>query len=215
MSLCRILLPVPASAALPLLALLLLTGCRTPQGEDQGRGSEASGWVELLGDARRRDDWIVIGDADWQWSDGAVSASAGEGFLVSRREFRDFELRVEFRAEPEANSGVFIRCQDPARISPRTCYEINILDSRPRESYATASIVDVAIPEVAMMTDGQWSTLLIRASGPRLSVTLNGVKAVEAKDGRLAAGPLSLQHRGSGQVEFRRVLIRELPEGSP
>lgn len=197
------------------VAVLMLTVCAMTRAEAPAGVSGSAGWVELLGDARRRDDWSVIGDADWQWTEGAVAASVGDGFLVSQRQYRNFELRVEFRADPEANSGIFIRCQDPARVSPRTCYEINILDSRPRDAYATASIVDVAVPAVALKTDGRWSTLRIRAEGDRLSVFLNEVLAVEARDARLATGLLSLQHRGSGQVEFRRVLIRELPEAAP
>jgi Domain of Unknown Function (DUF1080) len=197
------------------VALLMLPVCAVTRAAVPAVVDGTSGWVQLLGDAPQRDDWNVIGDADWQWTDGAVAASVGDGFLVSKRQYRNFELRVEFRADPEANSGVFIRCQDPARVSPRTCYEINILDSRPREAYATASIVDVAVPAVALKTDGRWSTLLIRAEGDRLSVFLNEVLAVEARDARLAAGLLSLQHRGAGQVGFRRVLIRELPEAAP
>ena len=38
---------------------------------------------------------------------------------------------VEFWASDDANSGIFIRCQNPKQITDRSCYEVNIFDQRP------------------------------------------------------------------------------------
>jgi hypothetical protein len=47
------------------------------------------------------------------------------GYLVSKAPFKDFQLHVEFWASDDANSGVFLRCQDPSKLGDRSCYEVN------------------------------------------------------------------------------------------
>jgi len=41
-----------------------------------------------------------------------VQADLGSGFLVSKQEYGDFQLRAEFWVDATANSGVFIRATD-------------------------------------------------------------------------------------------------------
>ena len=89
----------------------------------------ADGWTTLL-DGSNMDWFTPLGDANWRVVDGAVQADSGGGFLVSNGSYGDFELRVEFWATPDANSGIFIRCQDPEAVSDSSCYEVNIYDQR-------------------------------------------------------------------------------------
>ena len=59
-------------------------------------------------------------------------------------------MRVEFWASHDANSGVFMRCQDVKNITDENCYEANIFDQRPDPSFATGAIVKVApVPEIS------------------------------------------------------------------
>ena len=53
-------------------------------------------------------------------------------------------LRVEFWSSDDANSGIFLRCQNPAVINDENCYEANIFDQRPDPTYGTGAIVKVA-----------------------------------------------------------------------
>jgi hypothetical protein len=66
-----------------------------------------------------------------------VQADKGSGFLVSKKSYTDFQIRAEFWADPAANSGIFIRCTDPQKISSKNSYEINIYDKRPDPDYGT------------------------------------------------------------------------------
>ena len=43
-------------------------------------------------------------------------ADKGSGFLVSKEAYTDFQLRVEFWVDEDANSGIFIRCTIPDKI---------------------------------------------------------------------------------------------------
>lgn len=169
---------------------------------------DAEGWLPLF-NGTDLDNWRVLGDGNWRVEDGAMTADESSGsFLVSEQSFGDFDLELEFWVNPEANSGVFLRCSDPESVNETSCYEVNIFDTRPDQTYRTGSIVSLAAPSEFAYTGGQWNRFEITADGDRLQVTLNGRNMVDARDSRLAAGPIALQH-GAGTVRFRNVRLRE------
>jgi hypothetical protein len=151
--------------------------------------------------------WTTTGDANWQLSDGAVTADMGLGFLVTRQSYGDFELEVEFFVSPDANSGVFLRCANPAKPGAMTCYEVNIFDQRKDATYRTGAIVGVAKPNVQMDAGNRWNTYHIEVHGRHLVVKLNGQTTVDVEDDKLGFGSIGLQY-AAGQVKFRNVRIR-------
>ena len=166
----------------------------------------ADGWTTLL-DGSNMDGFTPLGDANWRVVDGAVQADSGGGFLVSNGSYGDFELRVEFWATPDANSGIFIRCQNPEAVSDSTCYEVNIYDHGPDPMYRTGGIVDLAKLMAMGSAGNQWNTYEISAQGSQLMIRLNGTPTVNIEDGKLARGPFALQY-GEGTLKFRNVQIR-------
>ena len=186
---------------------LLLLGLVSISLPSSASGQEA-GWSTLF-DGSGLDGWRVLGDANWELADGAVSADSGNGFLVTGVSYGDFELTLEFWVDELANSGVFIRCSDPENIGAGNSYEVNIFDTRADQTYRTGGIVNVAAPASVINTGGQWNSYIIRARGSRLVVTLNGTQTVDATDDRFVRGPIALQY-GAGTVRFRNVQIRLL-----
>src|SRR5262245_12291278 len=85
----------------------------------------ATGWVTLF-DGANLNSFNVVGNANWKLADGIVEATSGSGFLVTKETYSNFEIRVEFWVDEGANSGVYMRCQDAAKITDMTCYEANI-----------------------------------------------------------------------------------------
>ena len=164
------------------------------------------GWTTLF-DGKSMNQWTPVGKVDWKIADGALEAINGMGFLLSKQPYGDFEFRTDIWVTPDANSGVFIRCQDPNKVGAATCYEVNVFDTRPDQTYRTGGIVDVAKPSVVINTGNKWNTLEITAKGPRLVVRLNGMQTVDVEDKKFARGPLALQ-AGVGTVRFRNVQIR-------
>jgi hypothetical protein len=171
--------------------------------------SQTGGWITLF-DGQHLDHWTPIGDANWMLIDGVVQAYRGNGFLVSKTGYTDFEIRAEFWVDTKANSGIFIRCTDPAKVTATTCYEVNIFDERPDPSYGTGAIVNVAKVSPMPKAADKWNTYEIVAKGPKFTVTLNGQRTVDgAEDSKNASGPIALQH-AAGVVKFRLVQIRPL-----
>ena len=186
------------------LTLVLLTACGS-----RGDDVDEEGWRTLL-NGSDLSGWKVVGDANWRVEERAARAdrSTAASFLVSEDSFADFDLELEFWVDPAANSGVFLRCQDAGTITDTSCYEANIFDTRPDQTYRTGAIVNVAEPAEFVYTGGQWNRMKITADGTRLQVTLNGRAMVDTKDSRLSSGPIALQY-GAGTVMFRHVRIRE------
>jgi hypothetical protein len=186
------------------LTLVLLTACG-----GGGNDVDEEGWRTLF-NGSDLSGWDVVGDGNWRVEERAARAdrSTAASFLVSEDSFADFDLELEFWVDPETNSGVFLRCQDAGTITDTSCYEANIFDTRPDQTYRTGAIVNVAEPAEFVYTGGQWNRLKITADGSRLQVTLNGRSMVDTKDSSFSRGPIALQY-AAGQVMFRNVRIRE------
>jgi hypothetical protein len=169
---------------------------------------QAGGWVRLF-DGNTLSQWTPVGNANWKVVNGEIWSTDGGGFLLSKQTYTNFEIRADFWVTPDANSGIFIRCQDPAKVGAATCYEVNIFDTRPDQSYRTGGIVDVAKPASVINTGNKWNTLEITAKGSRLMVRMNGMQMVDVEDKKFGRGPFALQ-AGVGVVRFKNVQIREL-----
>ncbi|MCB1085803.1 MAG: DUF1080 domain-containing protein [Verrucomicrobiae bacterium] len=109
--------------------------------------------------------------------------------LWTTREFpKDFTLRLEFRATPNADSGVFIRqpqlqCRDYLLAGPYT----ELKHHKPQD----------------------WNELEVTVKGGVAHATCNGEVLEEALPVP-ATGPIGLEG-DRGQMEYRRIRIKELP----
>jgi hypothetical protein len=166
-------------------------------------------WITLIDGASGLDNWRRVGDATWEALDGAIQATSGTGYLISKRSFRDFRMRAEFWASRDANSGIFLRVTKPDEIAPTSSYEVNIFDRRPDPSYGTGAIVGYAKVNPGIEAGGRWNTYDITAKGSRIVVILNGARTVDIEDSTFERGPLALQAAG-GVIKWRRLEVLPL-----
>jgi hypothetical protein len=175
-------------------------------------GQSGEGWTSLF-DGKSLDGWDQVGETNWRIEDGAIVAdkrtSKDTAHLVSKQKYKDFQVYVEFWASDDANSGVYLRCQDPAKITDKSCYEANIFDQRSDPSYGTGGIVHFAEVNPMPKAGGKWNTYEITAKGRQITVVLNGQKTAELRNGLFVEGPITLQH-GAGTIKFRKVSIKPL-----
>ncbi|MGH8638446.1 MAG: 3-keto-disaccharide hydrolase [Burkholderiales bacterium] len=188
-----------------------LAGCATP--------NSGSGWTTLIDGEKGLDNFNRIGGANWSAQGGAIVAdkSKNTSHLVSKQSYGDFELYVEFFAEPTTNSGVFIRASDPKKVGADSAYEVNIFDQRPGQEYSTGAIVNFAqVPVPAKYkAGGKWNTMEIYAKGSQVTVRLNGEVTAHMVNDKFKSGPFTLQfgNRGKepgGAIKWRKVAIRPL-----
>jgi Domain of Unknown Function (DUF1080) len=176
-------------------------------------GMAGGGWVTLVDGARMTsfDGWSPLGAGEWSFTEGTLQGKNGKmGYLVSQDAYTDFEIRAEFWADEDANSGIFIRCQDRTKVGSDNAYEVNIFDKRPDPTYGTGAIVDTAkVAQPAPKAANRWNTFEITARGDRLVVLLNGQQTADVRDAKYRSGPIALQS-AAGTIRFRKVMIRAL-----
>ncbi|HEX4892709.1 MAG TPA: DUF1080 domain-containing protein [Hyphomicrobiaceae bacterium] len=193
------------------LAALAVSGCASMSGSD---------WVTLIDGEKGLENFNRIGDANWRAEGGAIVADKGKGgHLVTKRPYKNFQIRAEFWAETGTNSGIFFRASNPNKVSGDTAYEANIYDLRPGQEYATGGIpnfgkIPVPMPD-SYKAGGKWNTYVITARDTHITVELNGIQTVTMYDSKYAEGPITLQfgNRGKipgGAIKWRKVQIREL-----
>jgi hypothetical protein len=186
------------------LAAVMLPGC----------ASMGGGWTTLVDGSKvpgTADGWTALGQGNWTVADGTLQGRGGNmGYLVAPGSFTDFEIRAEFWADADCNSGIFIRCQDRNKVGADNAYEVNIFDKRPDPTYGTGAIVDFAkVRQPMPKAADRWNTFLITAKGERLTVVFNGETTADISSGKWKSGAVALQS-AAGTIRFRKVEIRAL-----
>lgn len=175
---------------LTVLAIAALTGC----GEDEviaagecvhglTPGESDAGW-RLLFDGESlasfrsyREDAVNDG---WGIENGCLTRLAGGGDLISREQFGDFELKLDWRISEAGNSGIFIRGDESGRTIHYTGYEMQVLDNvGHRDSkdptHRAGAYYDMIAPDHdTTQPVGSWNAVHIIARGPAVEFRLNG-----------------------------------------
>lgn len=161
--------------------------------------------------------------AHWRVENGEL-VNDGQGlYLTTDKFYGDFELRLEYRTVPKADSGVYLR----------GCPQVQIWDSTEKEKFNlgadkgsgglwnnTAGAKGKDPLEKADKPFGEWNTLRILMAGEYVTVYLNDRLVVD--HARMenyfdrgqplpAKGPIQLQTHG-GEIRWRRLYIREMGE---
>jgi len=157
----------------------------------------------------------------WSVKDGELINDGHGLFLTTDKFYRDFELLVDYKTVPLADSGIYLR----------GCPQVQIWDSTETAKFKLgADLGSGALwnnsegapgknPLVkADQPFGEWNQFRIVMAGSRVWVWLNGKQTV---DGALmenyfnrklavpAKGPLQLQTHG-GEIRWRNVFVREI-----
>ena len=194
------------------LISLGIYGCAPEGSGDVEIPEPMGGWTTLIDGTDGLENFNMVGDANWAGEFSSIRATEGTGasWLVTKEAYGDFVIRIEFWASDDANSGIYMRCQNPERITDRDCYEANIYDQRPDPSYGTGGIVHRASVSEPLPTAGdKWNVQKITAYGDRLKVELNNEVTADVTDSELGEGVIGLQW-AAGELRFRKVEIAML-----
>ncbi len=204
-----------------------------------GQTAEEKGFVPLF-NGRDLQGWQIIGGKPEGWTvkDGILSTKAAQGgWLMTDREYSDFELKLEYRVTKKGNSGVALRAplRSVGATPAYTGMEIQILDDAThpglKPTQYNGSIYDLVPPSKAPAKGpGEWNELHLVAHGRQIKVAINGVTVVDAnldkyKDRlkedpakKLRAHPgiqntrgyLGLQSYAGEGVSFRNIRLKDL-----
>lgn len=148
---------------------------------------QSAGW-QLLFDGESLEHWRSYGEADvdpgWGIENGCLSrlglTKIGMGGdLITRDQFGDFELKLEWRISEAGNSGIFIRGDESGKNIHHTGYEMQILDNQGHSdssdpSHRSGAYYDMIAPDHdTTQPVGYWNRVHIIARGPDVEFWLN------------------------------------------
>ena len=165
--------------------------------------------------------WKVHGTEKWFVEGGELVCESGPdkqyGYLVSTGDFKDFELKVEFKQESNGNSGVFFHCSiEGVKISgwQAEVAPLNHSTGGIYESYGRGWLIKPAAEKEKFLKEGEWNTMVVRMQGDQVTTWLNGEEMVTLTDDKIGAatGKIALQiHDGGGvKVRWRKVEVKTL-----
>ena len=165
--------------------------------------------------------WKVHGTEKWYVENGELICESGPdkqyGYLATDKNYKDFELTVEFKQESNGNSGVFFRSTIDgtkitgwqAEVAPKGHSTGGIYESYGREWLIKP---DPSLDNI--LKEGQWNTLIVKVKGDLVETFLNGTKMITLNDEKIGAanGKIALQiHDGGGvKVRWRKVELKKL-----
>lgn len=188
------------------------------------QGDANADFISLF-DGKSLDGWE--GNLDyWKVRDGMiVGDSPGikhNEFLCTKQEFGDFELRVTFRivGDETKNSGVQFRSKRVPNNTEVSGYQADVGQNYwgclYDESRRNKVLVQAPADELAkVVKKDDWNTYVIRCEGPRITLTLNGLKTVdytEQDESIPRKGIIGLQIHGGHALEaqFKDIRIKKL-----
>ncbi|WP_146399729.1 3-keto-disaccharide hydrolase [Planctomycetes bacterium CA13] len=170
----------------------------------------SEGWIRLF-DGHTLFGWEIAGNANWKVEDQTITVDKGDICLVCTSiPWANYELTLEFNADEQSNSGIFLRTPLQVEEPKFECYEVNIAgDDHP---FPTGSIVEreKVSGDAPKQTFGQWRRMTMRMEGNHLQVSLDDKIVTDYTDPiGLPAGRIGLQHN-QGRVAFRDIRLRPL-----
>jgi hypothetical protein len=240
------------AATITQLGLLLLAAC-TPTGKSPpvesgattsvstGLTAEqrAAGWRPLF-DGTNTDAWrgykTQTMPAGWRIADGILTKTGAVEDIVTKDQFGNFQLALDWKLSPGGNAGVFYRGTEEYDHIYWSAPEYQLLDDAGHpdgQSRLTSAGADYGLypsPAGVVKPADQWNSTLIVANGNTVQHWLNGQKLLEYEVGsadwlakvkaskfaaypnygKAAKGYIAIQGDHDGTLSLRNVRIREI-----
>ncbi len=231
-----------------MLCAVVLVGCAGMQaGSDDAQApntltkkEKTDGW-ELLFDGKSMDKWRGYQKEDmpegWVIEGDSIVMTGGGGDIVTREQFDNFELKLEWKIQEGGNSGIFYRANEDHPRIYESAPEMQVLDNnKHNDGKNTLTSAGANYGLIAAVRDvtrpiGEFNEVMILVNGNHVEHHLNGVKLLEYelgsdewkelvakskfKDwpdyGKLSKGYIGLQDHGD-KVWYRNIKIRRLNE---
>jgi hypothetical protein len=178
--------------------------------------------TQALFNGKNLDGWKIYGTEKWYVDHGILICESGPdkqyGYLATDKQFKNFELTVEFKQEANGNSGVFFHSSIEgtkitgwqAEVAPPGQHTGGIY-----ESYGRGWLIQPTADKEQYLKMGEWNTMKVLVKDNQVTTWLNGHEMITLNDDKIGAvsGQIALQiHSGGGiKVLWKSVKMKELP----
>jgi hypothetical protein len=175
---------------------------------DQEREEKVAAWME---DARQH----------WTVDDGELVNDGHGPYLTTDEKFEDFELLLDYKTVPLADSGIYLKASPQVQIWDYTEVDKFRLDAHLGSGGLWNNSEGAAGKNPFVLADrrfGEWNHFRIRQVGARTSVWLNDYLVVDHatmenywdREAPLQrTGPFQLQTHG-GEIRWRNLFVRRI-----
>jgi hypothetical protein len=187
--------------------------------------AQSGEWIELF-NGKNLDGWkISENPGSFTVEDGVIKVAGPRGHAfyigeVGNHDFKNFEVMVELKTMPKANSGIFIHTEYQESGWPNKGYEIQVNQSH-SDWRKTGSVYSFQDVKETYVQDGEWYTEHVIVNGDKITVKINGktineydeseVRTGDLGDKKLSSGTIALQaHDPESVIYYRSVKIKLL-----
>ncbi|HAM73144.1 MAG TPA: DUF1080 domain-containing protein [Verrucomicrobiales bacterium] len=162
------------------------------------------------------------GKPHWYGENDELVNDGHGAYATTEKDYGDFELLVDYKTVPTADSGIYLRGVPQVQIWDHTQADPQNLGRAKGSGGLWNNSPGAPGKDPLVMADkpfGQWNKFRVLMVGSRVSVWLNGKLVVDhailenyydRKTPVPARGPIQLQTHG-GEIRWRNVAIREIP----
>ena len=183
---------------------------------DSERAAKIAAWTASMTEVNKQ-----TGKPHWHFEDGELVNDGSGAYASTEKDYGDFELLLEYKTVPRADSGIYLR----------GCPQVQIWDYTEKEKFPLGADKgsgglwnnSPGSPgkDPLVLADnpfGQWNTLDVVMVGARVSVWLNDKLVVDhallenyydRKTPVPPKGPIQLQTHG-GEIRWRSIFVREI-----
>lgn len=165
--------------------------------------------------------WKVYGTEKWFVEKGELICESGPdkqyGYLATEKEYKDFELTLEFFQISNGNSGVFFHSSIEgtkitgwqAEVAPMNSHTGGIY-----ESYGRGWLIQPKADLEKFLKVGEWNKMKVVVKGNNVTTWLNGQQMITLDDEKIGSvtGKIALQiHDGGGvKVKWRKIMVKSI-----
>ncbi len=216
------------------VCLAATTTIRAAEPNTLSGAEKEAGWV-LLFDGKTKEGWRGYNKPDapekWVVDDGALKGKGG-GDLMTKGQYDNFELSLEWTLPKGGNSGIIYHVAETKGPSYVTGPEIQVLsEMKPGNKNSCGSCYDLYGPtKDVLKPNGEWNQMrIVVKPGGHVEHWMNGEKICEytigsddwnqrvanskwknqPQFGKIAKGYICLQDHGN-EVWYRDIKIREI-----
>ncbi len=180
--------------------------------------------LEAMPDDQRReklDEWMADAKKHWSIEKGELVNDGQGAYLVTNRDYTDYELRLEYKTVPRADSGIYLKGTPQVQIWDYTDPSKFNIGADLGSGGLWNNSPGAPGKDPFVLADkplGQWNQFHIRQVGARTTVFLNDILIVDNAIMEnfwdrgaplFRSGPIELQTHG-GEIRWRNICVKEL-----
>lgn len=169
--------------------------------------SQGGEWIELF-NGKNLDGWkISENPSSFAIVDNTIKIDGPRGHAfyegpVGNHDFKNFELMVEVKTMPKANSGIFIHTEFQETGWPNKGHEIQVNQTH-GDWRKTGSVYSFKDVKETFVKDGEWYTEHIIVRGDQITVKVNGETINEYDESKDRTGDLGTKKLSSGTIALQ------------